>query len=303
MSEMRKRIDEDKTTLESTMKNTVSNASENAEEITGFSGRKLGREYMTNTNKTIETSEQELKKTIEKVATNATNQSSESVFQDSKTLGITAIEGVKQGENGQTNSLRQTTNSVIATATSNINLSTTETIGRNIISGIKAGINGNSWSLYSAMTSLGNTLLRTFKNAMGIHSPSKEMADLAKFIPLGIAEGIDATSDKAVGSMKNLVQDIKDTADGMGDIEYNTIPKVSSDAVTYLPRQSISTNAVQNSIANRSDDMLSQLLHNFTNRGNGQKIEVTLNLDGNQLLKQILSLNDDYNFATNGGGL
>ena len=147
------------------------------------------------------------------------------------------------------------------------------------------------------MTSLGNRLLSTFKSAMGIHSPSREMASLAKFIPLGIAEGIDSTSDKAIGSMKSLVSDIEDTASNM-NVEYN-IPKISKNAVSYIPSQSISTNEIQRSIIG-NDDILSKILNN-TDGNKDYTFNLNIDLDGEIIRKIIKKKDAEELFATNGG--
>ena len=217
-------------------------------------------------------------------------------------IGQAEIQGVSTGITNNQGTILNNVYSVVQ-ASSRVDTSSSETIGSNIVTGVNKGINNNKNSIFTTMANLANSLLGTVKSVLGIHSPSVEMANLAKYIPLGIAEGIDATSDKAVDSMKTLVEDITDTAQGMEDIEYNGVAKLTADAVTYTPKQSISTNAVQNSIASKNDDMMSQLLGKIGTTNNGQKIEVTLNLDGNQLLKHILTLNDNYNLPTNGGGL
>lgn len=209
-------------------------------------------------------------------------------------IGEKQIEGVELGERSKQSSLNSTTNSVVNNANSNVNTSSFWNIGYNIISGIINGMNGNSWSLSNAISSIGNLILKGFKSVLGIHSPSREMMNLAKFIPLGIAEGIDATSEKAVDSMRSLADDLTETAEDI------TMPSLGMDAVNYIPKQSISTNAIQNAITGtNANSTNNDAIGNYNNR----PIDVTLNLDGQTLLHQVLRLNDDYNLATNGGGL
>lgn len=302
MSEMKQKIKSDKSNLENTIKSTVVDASNNSQEITRNKGKELGNNYIDSTKKSMQSSKEGLENTIKQVTNDSTNSSIPNATQNGRNLGNKIIDGVKEGEINQKGSLSSTISQVVSNANSNVNTSSATTIGKNIISGIRLGITGNSWSLYNAMTSLGNSLLRTFKTAMGIHSPSREMASLAKFIPLGIAEGIDSTSDKAIGSMKSLITDIEDTASNM-DIQYS-IPKIPRNAIYYVPRQAISTNEIQRTIVGEDSNLLNKLLSNIQTNSKG-KISITIPfiIDGEEWMRKTIELNEDYNLATNGGGL
>lgn len=250
----------------------------------------------------IENKETDLTKTTENTMRNSSLRAEWSARDGGRHLGDKVIEGARSGVSDGQNNLQSTTENTVNDASRRVNVKdTAKSIGSNVMSGILAGITGNTAGLVASMGTVATKLMSKFKTTLGIHSPSREMMNLAKFIPLGIAEGIDATSDKAVGSMQNLVEDIKDTAEGMSDIDYSQIAKVSEGAIKYIPRQSISTNAVQSSIVGSDMSSLLNNLENLTT-GSKQKIEITLNLDGQELLKQILNLNDGYNLATNGGG-
>ena len=81
-------------------------------------------------------------------------------------------------------------------------------IGRNIINGIVSGVAGAAGRLFSKMRSLASGALNAAKKALGIASPSKLMRDeIGKWIPAGIAVGID-TNEKvlqdSVGNMLDL---------------------------------------------------------------------------------------------------
>jgi hypothetical protein len=76
--------------------------------------------------------------------------------------------------------------------------------GYNIVTGIEYGIDQRSWSLGEKIGSLASSVLRKFKSVLGIHSPSREFANLAKFIPSGIAMGISDNTKIATDSISEL---------------------------------------------------------------------------------------------------
>lgn len=80
-------------------------------------------------------------------------------------------------------------------------------VGEQIPSGVANGINSgkSSWSFGDAISSLASTLKSRLQRALGIASPSKVMRDeVGKWIPAGIAEGIDENSKVAYNSLENL---------------------------------------------------------------------------------------------------
>lgn len=175
--------------------------------------------------------------------------------------------------------------------------------GANLISGIVKGINDNKASVTKAIKGVANGALSAFNIALGIHSPSRVMADQAKFIPLGIAEGVDSTSDKAVESMKNLVYGMQETVDNMDYSNITQIPKLTRNAVTYVPKQAISTNEVQRSIVGQDSSVLNRLLAILQSNQKGKtSITVPIIIDGEEWFAKTIELNEEYNLSTNGGG-
>lgn len=76
--------------------------------------------------------------------------------------------------------------------------------GANIIDGILNGTNSKVGNLIGYMAGVGNSLLTTFKNSLGIKSPSREFANLSKFIPDGVAKGVKDNIDIAEKSVEEL---------------------------------------------------------------------------------------------------
>ena len=80
-----------------------------------------------------------------------------------------------------------------------------KSIGSSIVEGIWSGISsGWSW-LTGKVSSLASSLFESAKEALGINSPSKVFADeVGKWIPAGIAVGIDKNAKTALNSVKDL---------------------------------------------------------------------------------------------------
>ena len=87
-------------------------------------------------------------------------------------------------------------------------------IGSNIISGIARGIANGVSAIINAAKSAAQSALRAAKNALGIKSPSRVMRDeVGKFIPAGIAVGIEDNQKTLSAAMKDLTASTGDSFD------------------------------------------------------------------------------------------
>lgn len=85
-------------------------------------------------------------------------------------------------------------------------------IGSNLVKGIVDGINAvkNSAYLINSLSGLASKIGSSIRGFLGIHSPSTVMRDtVGKYIPLGIAEGIDMEADSITASMKDISERIQ----------------------------------------------------------------------------------------------
>nr|DAI41591.1 MAG TPA: minor tail protein [Caudoviricetes sp.] len=86
-------------------------------------------------------------------------------------------------------------------------------VGRHIISGIVNGIKGAASALFNALAGLAKNALNAAKNALGIKSPSRRFRDMVgKFIPLGIAAGVDKYSNTAADAVASMSSKLTDAA-------------------------------------------------------------------------------------------
>lgn len=82
-------------------------------------------------------------------------------------------------------------------------------VGKNIVEGIWNGISkAKDWLIGKVKEWCGN-ILNGIKSFFGINSPSKLMRDeVGKFIPQGLAIGIEADTDKAIKAIDNMNDEI-----------------------------------------------------------------------------------------------
>lgn len=82
-------------------------------------------------------------------------------------------------------------------------------IGKNIVEGLWNGIkNAKDW-MKQKVGEFANGVLDGMKDSLGIHSPSTKARDLVgKFIPQGVAVGVEANTDSALRAIDNMNDDI-----------------------------------------------------------------------------------------------
>lgn len=82
-------------------------------------------------------------------------------------------------------------------------------IGKNIVTGIWNGITGMGDWFRGQVTGFFSGIVDGAKNSLGIHSPSRVFRDkVGRFIPQGIAVGIEADTDKAIKALDSMNDEI-----------------------------------------------------------------------------------------------
>lgn len=93
--------------------------------------------------------------------------------------------------------------------------------GADVISGIWEGMKDKAESMLGWITELGESIADLFKKAMGIHSPSRVMRAIAKWIPVGVGLGIN-----------DGAKDVKKATRGMSDTIVKSFkPKLTTDDI------------------------------------------------------------------------
>lgn len=86
-------------------------------------------------------------------------------------------------------------------------------IGKNIIQGLINGIGSMMGAVSSKIKEVGSSITSGIKKVMGVKSPSRVMRDeVGKWIPAGLAVGIDKNAKSAVNSAKQLAKMVTDEA-------------------------------------------------------------------------------------------
>ena len=150
-------------------------------------------------------------------------------------------------------------------------------IGKNIIEGLWNGINNAKDWLIGKIKSFCSSALGAIKDFFGIHSPSKVLADeVGKFLPAGIAVGIDANADSAINAMDDLGNRMNTTLSGR-------LETVGTDAKYGMQIETTSTRD------NQLFDMLAEYLPQIA-QGNS----ITLEGDMKKMFRAVKKQNDIY---------
>lgn len=84
-------------------------------------------------------------------------------------------------------------------------VSNAASIGRDVVAGIISGVQGAAGGLIEQMRGLASSALEAAQSALGINSPSRVFRDqVGKWIPAGMAKGIDSAAHLAVKAAKRM---------------------------------------------------------------------------------------------------
>lgn len=118
-------------------------------------------------------------------------------------------------------------------------------VGANIIKGIWNGIKSSARWFKSKWNGLISWLPKSTRRSLEIHSPSRVMANIGQFIPMGLASGIDNAKSSIVNATNNMISGItspfennnpvdilnKNMSGSVGDIN-KTLNQVNQNALT-----------------------------------------------------------------------
>lgn len=93
-------------------------------------------------------------------------------------------------------------------------------IGANFMIGLKNGLSSHLGDVLNKVRELGGNIVAKFKEMLGIHSPSRVMAEQGMYIDLGVAKGIDDNANAVRSSVISLG---KETMKAMQEALYNLV--------------------------------------------------------------------------------
>ena len=177
-----------------------------------------------------------------------------------------------------------------------VNTLDTTDAGKQAVNGVAEGINKNknNWNLMSAISGLATGVVSALKNKLGIHSPSTVLRDLVgRFIPLGVAKGIDMEADSVYSSIEKLNKGIKVRASDF-----------SIDTTQFVDYGKISGNIATQSEVNMNNDITSKIASACYNafvsamRTQGFKTEIEVKPDKDRLFKFVQTSAEEYEMQT-----
>lgn len=166
-------------------------------------------------------------------------------------------------------------------------------LGSNVSSGIAKGISAGSGSVNIAISNIASNITSKVKSVLGIHSPSRVMADLSKYIPLGMAEGIDSKADSVYASMEKINEGIKvNTKDFVVDTNQYVDYGMISGQIQAQSNVALNSNMV-NRIAEASYNAFCKAM-----RDEGVKVDVVAKTDEGVIFKKVQSQAENYAMQT-----
>lgn len=142
--------------------------------------------------------------------------------------------------------------------------------GSDVIAGIWEGMKSKATAMLDWLFVLGDWIAEAFKTAMDIHSPSRVMYALARWIPEGVAKGIEDYSPKAVHAAKQMAKSVTKgvktnlTAD---DIMQNVVNSKRAKTTYSLSRAAKTGTAQSNGTRTLGNTVIQKMeVHNHTER-------------------------------------
>lgn len=145
--------------------------------------------------------------------------------------------GLEDKETSVTSSARHLAYEAVKSLDSYDAYGNSKIIGGNIAIGMANGIIGGASSVIDAAADMAYSALRAAKNALGIHSPSKEFEDeIGKNAALGLVKGFDKTLNLNTGEMIRNMKMSLDPPDLSG---YRISQPIYTQTVVYLGNEKL----------------------------------------------------------------
>lgn len=122
-----------------------------------------------------------------------------------KSAGASNISSVQSGMNSKKGSVTSSAKGISGDMVKSFNSHQKDfkSAGKHVTSGIDSGM-GDGGSLVSKIGGWASSMVSTFKKKFDIHSPSRVMMKISKYIPEGVAKGIANNTKKATSTMVSL---------------------------------------------------------------------------------------------------
>lgn len=222
------------------------------------------------------------------------------------------IQSAVKAINSQKSSAKSAGKNVAKEVSSGLNTINGKSIGQSIISGVASGIRvgGKSVGLSGAISSVVSSITGLFKNMLGIHSPSKVMAELSQYIPEGIAKGIEDNAYQTIKPVENIASGITEAFST--NVHIPNIMKELNDGIKINPKDySVNTNQfidygrINGEISTQSNVTLSSNLTEEVReaviegmRNSTVQVEIEAKTDDGVIVKKSIKGINDYVIQT-----
>lgn len=217
-------------------------------------------------------------------AANAVKSGAVNAWNSLKSSVINLANSAKQGAINAWNNLKSETsrifNNVVSSIKSILKIDLRQ-VGINIIQGLIGGIGSMIGKVKDKISEVANGIKEKITGALNIHSPSRWMRDnVGKYIPQGIAVGIEADTKTATKAMSNMANQLM-------------MPKLTAESAMGIGNRmsmspsSVSTTTNTNNYGSDSDTEVVALLRQIKDKSND------LIVDGTSMVKKLSSKIDN----------
>lgn len=192
-----------------------------------------------------------------------------------KNAGKSIVDGIADGIGTNSSVITTKVESILTSAADGVNAGTKwENIGMNIITGIIAGLNRYQFLLELRVIALAEKINQLLKDTLKIGSPSKVMRDsIGRWIPAGIAEGIDEYSYMVDDALSGMTDDMTSNQMRYALMNQNN-GAFSGRLATGYGTSSDETNEVQIALLQEQNSLLRRILAKDTTIQIGASVEL-----------------------------
>lgn len=203
--------------IQSAMQSVVQTVNQGCENIKSATSRSFSA-VVNNIQQAMSNVQQNINSSFSSITSNiqSATQQIENTFKNAmNSVNNTASEGLQQLENKTKQSGDNIVNTVRNIGEQSLNTLKSfyggfSSAGGYLMDGFVYGMESRRWSVMATAQSIANSAANAIRSALQIHSPSRVVAKITRWVPMGMVEGMKDTAGKAIdyaGNMANKVAD------------------------------------------------------------------------------------------------
>lgn len=203
--------------IQSAMQSVVQIVNQGCENIKSATSRSFSA-VVNNIQQAMSNVQQNINSSFSSITSNiqSATQQIENTFKNAmNSVNNTASEGLQQLENKTKQSGENIVNTVRNIGEQSLNTLKSfyggfSSAGGYLMDGFVSGMESRRWSVMATAQSIANSAASAIRSALQIHSPSRVVAKITRWVPMGMVEGMKDTAGKAIdyaGNMANKVAD------------------------------------------------------------------------------------------------